>query len=315
MCWRQLVWGLLAGLAACQSDYDRVRHLMAGGQVEWTTPADTLALEWIDSLPWVRAQVDGRPTRLLVDTGLPTLLLPELLPQARPSAHALRRDDSTVLSQHFGPAPAITLGRTRFVGAGAGVPGAPTVAYLRAREASGVLGASLMQHAVWHFDFAANRLVLARQMPAGPWPPPLPFIRDEWRAPKLKAQWPRFPRMAQLRLSTGYAGGVKLDRSYLRDAPFVLDPPTGSPCRPGPDDAAGLALTSPPAPARSCLGTSTFQIAGHWWAGVPASIRPDGRGHLGLAALRPYHLLIDWPARRVYLGLPTTLPKSQKIAK
>ncbi|MCU0452022.1 MAG: hypothetical protein MUC97_19630, partial [Bernardetiaceae bacterium] len=187
MRWWQLVWGagLVAGLAACQSDYDRVRHLMAGGQVQWAAPTDTLALEWADGVPWVQAQVAGQPARLLVDTGLPTLLLPELLPQATPSGHPLRRDDSTVLSQHFGLAPAIVLRRTRFMGVGAGVPTAPVVAYLRARGASGVLGASLMQHGVWHFQFAASRLVLARQMPAGPLPPPLPFIRDEWRVPKL----------------------------------------------------------------------------------------------------------------------------------
>jgi hypothetical protein len=312
---KYLIINLLAACLACGDEHAKLNRLMAGGQAKFTEPVDTLRFEWADSLLWVRAQVlaQGVPTRdlrLLVATEMPTALLPAVARElgCQPAAtFPLADDQGQPVARHYALLPDLWLGRTAFVGTGTALLHDSVAQWLGHYRADGVLGANLMQHAVWLLDFEAQHLLVApsEQPFAGvlAGAHAVPFIRDVWRSPKFQVGINQFPRRPFVRLSTGLAGGLKLSHDWYDDRPsmfFAEDFPATITDR----NVSGLLLRSRLGQPDTTFWAETKQLEINRWfvTNAPTQLRRDQACRLGLGVLRRYRVVINWQRRVLYLA-------------
>ncbi len=313
-------WGLfalllLSGLAACQSEHAKLNTLMRGGGAEFRAPTDTLPFVWQDSLMVVRASLAaalGRPARelrLVVATEMPTALSAKLAAELALSpvvSFPLLDDQARLVSDQYAVLPRVSLAYTDFTDTGVGILLDSVADWLQARHVDGVLGANLMQHGVWYIDFAGQRLILApderpfAEIVAGA--EALSFVRDVWRTPKFQVSINQFPRKPFVRLSTGFAGGLKLPNDWYEDRPsmfFTAEFPVAIQAQ----NHSGLLLRSRSGGPDTTFWATTKQLElGKLFVpNAPTQLRRDVHCRLGLGVLRRFQVVINWPKRVLYL--------------
>lgn len=267
-------------------------RLMAGGKVlEGQVNYDTLLL--IDSLlPAITVQTDGQLWR--IDTALPCLTRKM---DAVPVFFPLLNAAGDTLAKQFGNIGTLQIGSRKYADIGGGLLTDSAFARLQRQGIEGIIGANLMQHNTWHFDWANKRVIIApspEKFISLPQTIALPFNRTLFRSPKWQVQFNRFPYQLVMQLSTGFAGGILLDAEFTANhTSFMYDNELQPMQLPysihGITSGQGLVMDS-------------LQVEGlHTFDNLPVMHSQSHYGLLGMAFFGRYRLTIDWRQRTVWL--------------
>lgn len=307
-----VLW-LLACLLACLScdgGYNKLNRAMQRGHLLMASCTDTIPLQWVNGMPAAQVRMaDNAAQWWLIDTGLPTLLLPEALPNAAAEpCLPLLNDEGDTLAQSLAHISALGIGHASLVQVAALVASPQAAQWLRRHGVAGVLGANAMQHAVWHFDVTNHRAIVAAPTCAQPvdeWRKnalEIPFLRTLHRSPKFLVSVNNFPRKAVAVLTTGFAGSLKLPESYLDDFPSFLFRHSLAVVQPRADTTQALAITLHH--MRDTLFANPVALLGLPGAelcNLPhAVLRRDATCRLGIRAWSPYPFTIHWQRQKIY---------------
>ncbi|MCS7017549.1 MAG: hypothetical protein RMJ87_05095 [Cytophagales bacterium] len=279
-------------LHSCQPQQERLHKLMQAGTA---TIAGFDTLQLADSLfPVVTVSVGTQLQQWLIDTALPCL-------SANVSGDAvlvpLINAAGDTLATAFGMIPLLRLGGSTFQEVGSGLLTDSLWTVLQQKNIQGIIGANLMQHSTWHFDFERKYVIIA------PWPEPfiglpqtiaIPFNRSIYRSPKWQVQFNRFPYQLVMQVSTGYAGGILLDQEFSNNyKSFMYDRTLQT--HSFPDLVHGIA-------SGEGLQMDSLRIERqHTFDNLPVVRSQSSYALLGLAFLRRYRLTIDWRQRMIWL--------------
>lgn len=280
-------------LAACHTQHERLHQLMKEGKIDDNEAYDTLC--FLDSVfPVVEVKANDRRQRFLIDPALPCLHGDIADAEIAVCLTDARGD---TLAQRFGRMPDLQIGGRICADVGGGLLTESARRKLLQHGIHGVIGANLMQHNVWHFDFAARRVIIAPQSDIFTRLPQtviFPFTRTIFRSPKWQVKFNRFPYRLVTRLSTGYGGGILLDKEFSDNyKSFMYDRTLQTLSFPdaihGIAEAGGLLMDS-----LEMEATRTFGL-------IPVMRSQSSYALLGLAFFRSYRLTLDWRKRTVLL--------------
>ncbi|WP_448520238.1 hypothetical protein [Rhodoflexus sp.] len=277
-------------LYACQTRQEQLHALMQAGEVINNDAYDTLLLT--DSLfPIIATDSDGQ--RRLIDTGLPCLTTETIDGDITALLTAATGD---TLAMQFG-AFNLSIGKRQYKNIGSGRLTNAAAANLQQKGIAGVIGANLMQHSTWHFDWEQCRVIVApspEKFADLPQTIALPFNRNIYRSPKWQVKFNRFPYQMLMQVSSGFGGGVLLDAEFTANHTSFMyeripEPFATADLIYGISEAKGLLMDS-------------LQIEGKYtFDKIPVLHSPSNYGLLGLAFLRRFNLTIDWRQRTIWL--------------
>jgi hypothetical protein len=258
----------------------------------------------------------GEPTGLILDTGAPVILASDLVQRfgGDPAGSIMSASiDGQVTTSDVVPIPSLRLGGATFrdVGAVSGFiePDSP----LACSSDRGLLGASLMQQAVWQIDSAADVVTIAPSV-AG-----LDHIAGAIAIPFERGSEASGSPIIELPAGAG----------RLR---FLVDTGSNGWLSVHPDDLEGTgASLAADAPATDTLGvgaSGTFETRLAWTAldlvlgdlALPATpiattdSIASGQGNIGNAFLSNFIVTVDWTADTLYLEPLETAPRPEAPA-
>lgn len=288
--------GFLAALFflfGCSTDHEQLYQLMRKGKVENNHLCDTLYL--VDSiLPIVTLQHGKQRQKWLIDTGLPCLS-----PAVKPQVHLpLMNAEGDTLANSFGQIQApLIVGKRVITDLTAGLPSASANRMMDSIGVQGILGANLMQHSTWHFDWKRRIVIIAPstdQFEKQPSSVAISFNRTIHRVPKCQVKFNRFPYQLVGYISTGFAGGVLLDEEFSGNyTSFMYEYPL-----------QGLHWQKGLHQAKALRGrlTDSICIEGSIrYDRLPVGLSQSKYGLLGLALLQRQNITLDWKKRKMWL--------------
>jgi hypothetical protein len=216
--------------AGCQTDpFYATKKLMKNGQLNETI-AENITLQSNfeqandNSCGFYTIKVQLLPDtttyNFLIDTGSPTVISPKIAQKLRLKTLATYQDNLyenhpifhiTQLAAVKLPTTSKKLPSLVFQNIAAVVDSFSQASYLATYD--GILGANLMQHAIWQFDGRGKQInLLAPQnsQQVAKTNKALPFFRNIYRVPKFHAFINDYQMKQVFCLSTGFGGGIKI---------------------------------------------------------------------------------------------------------
>lgn len=292
-------------LYSCQTQNEQLHRLMQAGVTNYTG-YDTLL--FTDSLfPVITISTyDHQPQQWLIDTSLPSLS--GNVSETTINLPFINTAGDT-LAKGFGVISPLRIGKSTFQGTGGGLLTDSLRAILQQKGIQGIIGANLMQHCTWHFDFE-NRYVIMAPSPERftglPQTIALPFNRDVYRSPKWQVQFNRFPYQLVVKPATGFAGGILLDEEFSDNYKSFMYDRTLQTCV-FPDVIHGIS-------SGQGLQMDSLRIEGlHTFDALPVVRSKSDYALLGLTFLYRYRLTIDWRQRTIWLHAQRGSIKSQRL--
>ncbi|WP_250629881.1 hypothetical protein [Rhodoflexus caldus] len=292
-----LLAALFFWLSGCQTRHEQLHQLMRAGATNHVG-YDTLL--FTDSVfPIVSIRAGNQRQHWLIDTALPCLWAGAQVSDNHIRIPLINAAGDT-LAESFGVMPPLHMGNGSFQGIGGGLLTDGLQTALQQKGIQGVIGANLMQHRTWHFDWENNRVIIApspEKFIGLPQTIALPFNRTIYRSPKWQVQFNRFPYQLVMQLSTGFWGGILLDAEFTANhTSFMYDNELQPMQLPysihGVTSGQGLVMDS-------------LRMEGlHTFDDLPVIHSQSRYGLLGLAFLRRYLLTIDWRQRMIWLHAP-----------
>jgi hypothetical protein len=279
-------------LNSCQTQHEQLDKLMRAGATNHTG-YDTL-LFTDSTFPVVIIKVGDLRQQWLIDTALPCLY-------ANVSGNAINLPlisaAGDTLAKNFGTIPPLRIGNSIFQGIGGGLLTDTLQTILQQKGIQGIIGANLMQHRTWHFDFA-NRYVIVAPSPERfiglPQTIALPFNRNIYRSPKWQVQFNRFPYQLVIQPATGFGGGILLNAEFSDNyKSFMYDRLLQT--HTFPDMIHGIV-------SGQGLYMDSLRVEGRYtFDDLPVVRSQSSYALLGLTFLRRYRLTIDWRQRMIWL--------------
>lgn len=277
----------------CQTQHEQLHQLMQAGSTNNRWGYDTLY--FTDSLfPVVTVETENSKQRWLIDLSLPCLSTTVTHTTVQlPLINAA----GDTLSRSFGYMPPLRIGNSVFEGIGSGLLTSAAQALLERQNIQGVIGANLMQHGAWHFDWEQNCVIVApspEKFISLPQTIAIPFNRNIYRSPKWQLQFNRFPYRLVLQPSTGFAGGVLMDAEFSANyKSFMYDRLLQTIAFPesihGISSGQGLYMDS-------------LQIEQLYnFDNLPVIRSKSSYALLGLTFLHRYNFTVDWRQRMIWL--------------
>ncbi len=269
---------------------------------------DTLL--FTDSIfPIVSITAGNQRQQWLIDTALPCLWTDVRVLDNHIRIPLINATGDT-LAESFGIMPPLHIGNGIFQDIGGGLLTGSLQIALQQKGVQGIIGANLMQHRTWHFDWENNRVIIApspEKFIGLPQTIVLPFNRTIYRSPKWQVQFNRFPYQLVMQLSTGFAGGILLDAEFTSNyKSFMYD----NALQPMQLHYSVHGVTS----GQGLVMDSLRMERLHTFDDLPVIHSQSRYGLLGLAFLRRYRFTIDWRQRIIWLHAPQCSSiKSQKL--
>ena len=245
----------------------------------------------------------GTPVSLMLDTGAPTTVLPDLADRVGGDPVGSVEEvtlDGVRTRRDIVPVGRLALGGATFDDVAA-VEGSFALDHpIRCITDDGFLGADVMADAVWQIDPAAGRLVIAPSLDGldhieGALR--LPFTPSTEASPSPIVELPTQTGRLRVVVDTGADGWLAVHPDDLDAAGGVVKPDAPARC--------ASVWTSGPGPfTRIRYGSADVRLGERLVTGLPVAtvdaLMP-GLGVLGTEFLRHFVLTVDWPGRAVYL--------------
>lgn len=259
----------------------------------------------IGGTPTVRVELAGgdAPLTMLLDTGAPTTISEEFasrLSMPRLGAVPTISVDAREVVREVVSLPSVAVGDAVFTGAGA-LTGFTALDLASHRAGvDGMVGANLMDGAVWQLDYGSRRLTLARTTAgldhvAGAWR--IPFVRASAASPSPIIELGIGRGVARLLVDTGSDGGITVNPQDLEGSGVELAPDA-------PASRTVAMGSAGPFEAGLAWSTADVQLGDHTIHDLPIATSdalPPGLGNVGSAFLEQFVPTIDWTEDVLYL--------------
>ncbi len=211
-------------LSACDSDnFYRTRQLMKGGKLlnNITKPyilnpiITTNKLDSLDNFVYsvyVNFPNDTTHYKFLVDAGSPTVISEQLAKKLQIETLYNFRDYTFENHPNFdiGIIPSLKIQELSWQNIAVVIDKNISTKELTTNNYDGIIGANLMQHAIWQFKSQSKQIILHIQKPDLQGYTSFSFVRNLYRIPKFHAFFNQFKQKQIFHLSTGFAKGVKI---------------------------------------------------------------------------------------------------------
>jgi hypothetical protein len=177
-----------------------------------------------------------------------------------------------------------------------------------ANHYDGIIGANLMQHAIWQFKSQSKQIILHIQKPDLQGYTSFPFVRNLYRIPKFHAFFNHFKQKQIFHLSTGFAKGVKIPVVEWQRSAWLGFDSLHANCKTYQDVGFdNFLIESEKATLQPqkdtiyevmmpLLRLDTVKIHN-----LPTIFGQGNAWHVGNAFWKQFDLLIDWNERKFYL--------------
>ena len=183
---------------------------------------------------------------------------------------------------------------------------------LHGNNYDGIIGANLMQHAIWQFKWCGKRqskqIILHIQKPDLQGYTSFPFVRNLYRIPKFHAFFNHFKQKQIFHLSTGFAKGVKIPIVEWQRSAWLGFDSLHANCKMYQDVGFDNFLIQKEKNAFQPQKDTIYEVMMPLLRldtvkihNLPTIFGQGNAWHVGNAFWKQFDLLIDWNERKFYL--------------
>jgi len=303
----------LAVLTSCKAFYS-VGYLVKLDKARPPSAAFSVSISFtlLHGLVVIPVMIDGKEYHFIVDTGAPiTLVTPEVANALRPGKNYEKYDlggyGNTAAGMYIMTARRFNLGGVEFTNVPCAVDGLSTISRALCTKIDGMIGASLMQRAMWSFDFEKKICRISNDLSSQPVYAhadtiPISFSKVN-RSPNLSITYDTVTTPSVYTLDMGSAGSFSTGKTVL----YKNFPSFGY-------DAYRVGSSS--IRFRGLEELDSSFIALHKTIQVGATSFEDqnmvfGRNHasiIGMSVWKHFNFTLDWKGKRLMLEARDSLP-------
>jgi hypothetical protein len=241
--------------------------------------------------------------KFIVDTGSPTIISEKLANQL--NIKILHSFTDYTFENHptfnFGEVPSLQINSLQWKNIGVVIDTLP-------KGYDGVIGANLMQHAVWEFNLNKKRVKIydnITQKPELQGYTEVALVRNLYRIPKFFGFINQFKQKQVFHLSTGFGGGIKMPLVDFERKDFLQITYYNSLKNQGTWQSYLTEKEKDKLIFDSVYyaNIQTFRVEKLQAQNIPTIFGQGNTWHLGTQFLKHYSVIIDWKNRKMYLKI------------